>query len=128
MVILEANGCIPKVNGAPINCMECVELFVNITISRLVSIAFTNCEPVPMRKSPAVLVAVGSQSSTFSWSENRISRGSCVELPTGFVPNAITCLSTSDTNICFAIIGVWLAPPIVPISRALVEKPSPLIQ
>ena len=49
---------------------------VKTTISRFVSIAVTNVEPLPILKSPAVLVAVGVQSVKDSELEKRISKGS----------------------------------------------------
>ena len=87
-----------------------------------------NCEPPPSLKSPAVFIAVGVQSSKDSWSEKRINNGSCIAVPNVFDPKAITCLSWSDTIICFAMIGTSLAPVIVLISTAFVVKPSVLSQ
>ena len=62
MVVFVDIGEMPNVNGGPINLIECIELSVNITISRFVSMALTNSEPDPIRKSPAVLVDLGVQS------------------------------------------------------------------
>jgi len=84
-----------------------------------------------------VLVVVGKKSKGFSCEENLINRGSCMpspcvaELlaPSPSQPKTITCLSWSDTIICFATVGTLvLVPALVESSTALVLNPFVLSQ
>ena len=66
MVMFSETELIPKVKGGPINCMACKETSVKTRICCLVSIAVIISEPDPIRKSPAVFVAVDAQSVRLS--------------------------------------------------------------
>ena len=103
---------IPNVKGGPKYCMACSDLSVNTSICCRVSRAVIISEPVPIRRSPAVLVACADQTKGFSWSEKRISSGSCTPMSScGSQPNTMTCLSRSEIMTCFAIVGVVASAP-----------------
>ena len=95
----------PKTKGAPKYVIECTVLSVNTTISRLVSTAVINSEPVPILKSPAELVASGVHCVKDSELEKRIRRGSCTAVPNVFAPKAIICRELSETITCLAMVG-----------------------
>ena len=60
IVMLEDISLMPKVRGGPMNCIECKDLSVQTNTSRFVSMAVTNVDPRPRRKSPAVLSSLVS--------------------------------------------------------------------
>ena len=84
-----------------------------------------------------MFVDVGKKSKGFSCDENLIKSGSWVPspwvaddvAPNPSQPNAIKCLSKSDTIICFAFVGTLVfVPALVDNSTALVDNPFVLSQ
>ena len=81
-------------------------------------------DPLDRRKSPAWLVAAGVQLVTSSWSDQRMSIGSCVEVPSVFEPKQNTNRLTSDTSVKFCTVGTSDAPDSVVASTARVSTPT----
>ena len=99
-------------------------LSVKINISCLVLTAPTINDPAGRVTPPAVFVAVGVQSKGFSWSDHLMKRGSIEDDPIAFVPNAIVCLSVSDTIIWRETIGQSDAAALLANVAALVVRPA----
>ena len=118
---------IAKVKGAPTNCIEYTDVSVKITTSCLALSPPTILEPEDNLTDPAVLVMIGSKSSSFSWSEKATNIGSIEPvraLPDiGSAPKTIRCLSTSEVITCNPTVGTRLAPAISDNWTALVLVP-----
>ena len=84
-------------------------------------------DPLDNLKEPALFVINGSNSSSFSWSENATSIGSIAPdrlLPDiGSAPSTTKCLSISDAITCNPKVGTKFAPDVVASSTALVDVP-----
>ena len=95
--------------------VQCTERCARLSPSRLVSDATSEQQlqsqnPETSANHPQYSTAVGVQSVTLSWLDQRISNGSNVELPTGFEPKHKTWRSTSETKTLRALIGTSDAP------------------
>ena len=128
IVMFDAICCIPKTKSPPIKRKECNDVSVYTSISRFVSMACTNSDPDPSLILPAVVAELIVQFITDSWLDHRIINGSWTVVPYVLVPKQSTCLSMSLTRTCLATVGVFVAPDIVPISTALVDRPVVLSQ
>ena len=116
-----------NVRGGPIKFMLYRLVSVQIRISWRDLIPPTMKDPVDNRTLPALFVAVGSKSSSFSESEKATNIGSIVPvlepLDIGSAPNTTRWRSVSDVMTCKATVGTRLAPEIPDNCKALVDVP-----
>ena len=116
-----------KVKGGPIKFIEYSDVSVQIRISCLLLMPPTMNDPLDNRTDPALFVAVGKKSSSFSESLNATNMGSTVPvrepLDKGSAPKTIRCRSVSEVMTCRPTVGTPVAPLIPESSTALVLVP-----
>ena len=106
---LDATCDKPNIKGGPINCSECNDVSVHISIDpRDLSVVII-LEPSCILKDPAVFVLVGDHVDVSSCEEKRKNKSSCVVvLPIVVsVPINIACLSGVDKIKCLDAVGAF---------------------
>ena len=111
MVMFAPRSCAPHTSGAPRYWRPYRAASDQTSISCRAWMASTISVPSDRRKLPAWLVAAGVQLATSSWSDQRISIGSSVELPISLAPKQNAKRNMSDTNAKFVMVGTSDAPP-----------------
>ena len=106
---LDATCDKPNIKGGPINCSECNDVSVHISIDPRDRSVVIILEPSCILKEPAVFVLDGDHVDVSSCDEKRKNKSSCVVvLPIVVsVPRSMACLSGVDNIRCLDAVGAF---------------------